>query len=117
MRRQTYSPPIEPPCGRRCERWVRPYRRAMRRRFPRALDHQRWHAESGFRQHKRRLGSALTARGATAQQCEVVLRVLTHNLMILRLRTRGFQQGKPASERRRTARDEEGPLDIGAMLA
>jgi hypothetical protein len=24
--------------------------------------HQRWHAESGFSQHKRRLGSALTAR-------------------------------------------------------
>ena len=49
-------------------RWPKtPYRRAMRRRFPRALYHQRWHAESGFSQHKRRLGSALTARGDASQ--------------------------------------------------
>jgi hypothetical protein len=66
-------------------RWPKtPYRRAMRRRFPRALYHQRWHAESGFSQHKRRLGSALTARSTEAQARELVLRVLTHNLMLLR---------------------------------
>jgi transposase len=76
-------------------RWPKtPYRRAMRRHFPRALYHQRWHAESGFSQHKRRLGSALTARGGAAQQREIVLRVLTHNLMIVRLQTQGFQQSK-----------------------
>ena len=69
-------------------RWPKtPYRRAMRRRFPRTLYHQRWHAESGFSQFKRRLGSALTARGSAAQARELVLRVLTHNLMLLRLRT------------------------------
>ena len=69
-------------------RWPKtPYRRAMRRRFPRALYHRRWHAESGFSQHKRRLGSALTARGTAAQARELVLRVLAHNLMLLRLRT------------------------------
>ena len=74
-------------------RWPKtPYRRAMRRRFPRALYHQRWHAESGFSQHKRRLGSALTARSTAAQARELVLRVLAHNLMLLRLRDRGFQQ-------------------------
>jgi hypothetical protein len=60
-----------------------PYRRAMRREFPIGLYHQRWQAESAFSQHKRRLGSALTARGAAAQQRELVLRVLTHNLALL----------------------------------
>ena len=65
-------------------RWPKaPYRRAMRRRFPRDLYHQRWHAESGFSQHKRRLGSGLTARGDAAQRRELVLRVLTHNLMLV----------------------------------
>jgi transposase len=65
-------------------RWPKTsYRRALRRRFPRALYHQRWHIESGFSQHKRRLGSALTARGHQAQRRELILRVLTHNLMLL----------------------------------
>ena len=65
-------------------RWPKtPYRRAMRKRFPRPLYHQRWHAESGFSQHKRRLGSALTARRDAAQRRELALRVATHNLMLL----------------------------------
>ena len=66
------------------DRWPKaPYRRALRRDFPRELYHQRWHAESAFSQHKRRLGSALTARGTAAQQGELVLRGLTHNLALL----------------------------------
>ena len=65
-------------------RWPKtPYRRAMRRRFEREVYNQRWHAESGFSQHKRRLGSALTARRDAAQRRELVLRVVTHNLMLL----------------------------------
>ena len=65
-------------------RWPKtPYRRTMRHRFPKPLYHQRWHVESGFSQHKRRLGSALTAQRTPAQQREIILRVLTHNLMIL----------------------------------
>ena len=68
----------------------------MRRRFPRAPYRQRWHAESGFSQFKRRLGSALTARGTAAQARELVPRVLAHNLMLLRPRARGFQQSIPA---------------------
>jgi transposase len=64
----------------------------MRRRFPRTLYHLRRRAESGLSQHKRRLGSALTARSTAAQARELVLRVLTHNLMLLRLPARGFQQ-------------------------
>ena len=61
-----------------------PERRALRRQFPRALYRTRWHAESVFSRHKRRLGSALTARRPRAQRRETLLRVLTHNLMILR---------------------------------
>ena len=63
--------------------FAHPYRRAMRRRFRRKLYGQRWHAESGFSQHKRRLGSALTARREDAQVRELALRVATHNLMHL----------------------------------
>jgi len=55
----------------------------MQERFDKALYNQRWHAESGFSQHKRRLGSALTTRHGEAQGREIVLRVLTHNLMLL----------------------------------
>ena len=66
-------------------RWPKtPYRRAQRRAFPRTLYHQRWQAESGYSRHKRRLGSALTTRSTPAQRRELILRVLTHNLMLLR---------------------------------
>ncbi|MBC4018238.1 hypothetical protein, partial [Siccirubricoccus deserti] len=41
---------------------------------------------------KRRLGSALSARSGAAQAREIILRVLTHNLMLLRSPTTGFQQ-------------------------
>ena len=59
------------------------YRRALWVDFPASLYHQRWHAESAFSQHKRRLGSALTARAEDAQQRELALRVITHNLILL----------------------------------
>ena len=66
------------------DRWpAAPYRRAMRLDFPDRTYRQRWHAEGAFSQHKRRLGSALTARGGGAQEGELVLRVLTHNLALL----------------------------------
>jgi hypothetical protein len=44
----------------------------------------RWHAESVFSRHERRLGSALTARRPRAQRRESLLRVLRHDLMIPR---------------------------------
>lgn len=50
---------------------------------PKQIHNQRWLAESGFSQHKRRLGSALTAHGDEAQARELALRVLTHNFMLL----------------------------------
>jgi transposase len=60
------------------------YRRQMRRRFFKRQYGQRWQAESVFSRLKRRLGSALTARSASTQKREILLRVLTHDLMILR---------------------------------
>ena len=65
-------------------RWPKTsYRRATRHRFPKATYNQHWQAESGFSQHKRRLGSALTARSDASQARELALRILTHNLMLL----------------------------------
>lgn len=60
-----------------------PLRRAMHTCFPRSLYHQRWHVESAFSQHKRRFGSALTARSPAAQQRELMLRVITHNTALV----------------------------------
>ena len=72
-------------CRNMGRRWpLTPERRALRRCFPHDLYHQRWHAECVFSRHKRRLGSALTAHRPRAQRRETLLRVLTHNLMILR---------------------------------
>lgn len=66
-------------------KWPRSkYRRQMRRRFPRKVYGQRWQVESSISRHKRRLGPALRARLSEAQRRECLLRVLTHNLMILR---------------------------------
>lgn len=60
------------------------YRAQMYRRFPNRIYGQRWHVESSISQNKRRLGSALTARSDSTQHQECSLRVITHNLMILR---------------------------------
>ena len=59
------------------------YRGQMHRRFPNRKYRHRWHAESGFSRHKRRLGSVLFARSDAARERECYLRVLTHNLMLL----------------------------------
>jgi transposase len=60
------------------------YRRQMDQNFPTRQYGQRWQVESVFSQHKRRLGSALRARRSQARYRECFLRVLTHDLMILR---------------------------------
>lgn len=66
-------------------RWPKTrYRRQMKRRFSQTRYHQRWQIESAISRHRRRLGSAVKARALDAQQREGYLRVLTHNLMILR---------------------------------
>jgi hypothetical protein len=62
------------------------YRRALRACFPWRVYHRRQHVECVFSRDKRRLGDALTARQRAHQDEEQILRVLTHNLMILLLR-------------------------------
>lgn len=59
------------------------YRRQMKRTFHRLIYAHRAQAESVVSRHKRRLGSVLKARNDAAQERECLLRVLTHNLMIL----------------------------------
>ena len=65
-------------------RWpATPYRRLMKTCFPKRKYRQRCQAESGFSRHKRRLGSALSAKREDRQYNELRMRVLTHNLMLL----------------------------------
>ncbi len=64
-----------------------PLRRAMQRRFARGADRavygQRWQVETVNSMIKRNLGSALRARTAIRRKHELLLRVLTHNIMVL----------------------------------
>jgi hypothetical protein len=72
------------------------HRRPLARRFPKKTYGQRWQIETVFSMIKRLLGSALTARSYHSQNREVALRLLTHNLMILKrlLRRTPFQQSR-----------------------
>jgi hypothetical protein len=60
------------------------YRRQLKRRFLNRVYRRRVHVESSFSQDKRQLGSALRARTELGRLHEARLRVMTHNLMILR---------------------------------
>ena len=60
------------------------YRRQMATQFDSQAYGQRWQVESVFSRHKRLLGSALRNRTAKSRKRECLLRVLTHNLMIIR---------------------------------
>ena len=59
-------------------------RRQMKRRFHTRIYGRRWHVESAISQTKRRLGSALRSTTNQARETECLMRVLTHDLMILR---------------------------------
>jgi hypothetical protein len=63
------------------------FRRLMQQRFKRKADKkyygQRWQVETVNSMIKRNLGSALRARTARRRSMELLLRVITHNLMIL----------------------------------
>lgn len=60
------------------------YRREMRQSFDRETYGQRWQIESAYSRNKRRLGSSLRARRWQNQKKEIALRVLTHNLLLVR---------------------------------
>ena len=73
-------PSDKPPKGR--------WRRVMKQRFERLKPKygQRWQVETVNSMIKRRLGSALRARVEPNQFREIILRAITHNVMIVRLR-------------------------------
>src|SRR3954470_11294028 len=68
-------PSAKPPAGR--------WRRRMKARFDKKKYGQRWQTETVNSMLKRRLGSALRARGYWSQCREIILRVITHNGMIV----------------------------------
>jgi hypothetical protein len=74
-------PSDKPPAGK--------WRRRMKQRFDKAKYGQRWQAETVNSMIKRRLGSALRARSYWSQCREIILRVITHNAMIV-IRVRVF---------------------------
>jgi hypothetical protein len=68
-------PSDKPPAGR--------WRRWMRRRLDKKKYGQRWQTETANSMIKRRLGSVLRARSYWSQCREIILRVITHNVMIV----------------------------------
>ena len=60
------------------------YRAEMKHQFDKKTFNRRWQVESVFSQHKRLLGSALRNRSDISRERECLLRILTHNLMIIR---------------------------------
>ena len=72
-------PTDKPPTGR--------WRRVMKPRFARRKRKygQRWQVETVNLMLKRRLGSALRARVEASQFREIILRTITHKVMIIRM--------------------------------
>lgn len=70
------APRIGTPARRRA-RW------RLQRAPARARYAQRWQIESAYSRQKRRTGDALRAHRPAAQRAELLLRALTHNLLIL----------------------------------
>ena len=60
------------------------YRRQIKDNFDKKAYNNRWQIESVFSRNKRLLGSALRNRTEVSRERECLLRVLTHNLMIIR---------------------------------
>lgn len=59
------------------------WRRLMHRQFPKPLYGQRWQCETVFSMIKRRLGSALGVRNYWRQIRALMLKVITHNILII----------------------------------
>jgi len=60
------------------------HRRKTQKSFDNKIYNNRWQIESVFSRNKRLLGSALRNRTEVSRERECLLRVLTHNLMIIR---------------------------------
>jgi hypothetical protein len=70
-------PSDKPPAGR-WRRWMRARVRSLKAKYG-----QRWQTETVNSMIKRRLGSALRARSYWSQCREIILRAITHNVMIV----------------------------------
>jgi len=68
------------------------YRQELHEAFPKEEYGQRWQVETVFSSMKRRLGSALRRRRPFAINREVLLKVITYNLMVILYRYITFQQ-------------------------
>ena len=67
----------------------------MKRRFPKKTYGQRWQVETVFSMIKRRLGATLSARTRWSQARALMLKVITHNIMIVCYVQWGFLQSTP----------------------
>jgi DDE family transposase len=81
-------PSEKPPAGK--------WRRRMKARLDKKKYGQRWQTETVNSMIKRRLGSALRARSYWSQCREIILRVITHNVMIV-VRVRVFYRAHAIS--------------------
>ncbi len=68
------------------------YRRMMKTRFPKKTYGQRWQVETVFSMIKRRLGATLAAKTRWSQDRALMLKVITHNIMIICYVLWGFLQ-------------------------
>ena len=87
------------------------YRRQMKKRFHKRIYNNRWLVESAISRNKRLFGSALRATSEPGKDRECLLRVLTHNLMILRLPIQRFSTEQASNKMARGPRCERGGLD------
>ena len=71
------------------------YRRRMKQQFPNEIYGQRWQVETVFSMIKRRLGAALNAKTYWSQCRALMLKVITHNIMIICYVRWGFLQSIP----------------------
>jgi hypothetical protein len=81
-------PSERPPAGR-WRRWMKQRLKSFKAKYG-----QRWQTEAVNSMIKRRLGSALRARSYWSQCREIILRVITHNVMIV-ARIRVFYRAEP----------------------
>lgn len=82
------------------------YRREMLENFPKDIYGQRWQIETVFSMLKRLLGSALRSRKRYAIDREIMLRVLTINLMIVLHLLCCFQRSRTVTYYRRPQSDK-----------
>lgn len=82
-----------------------PWRRLMATRFNRKRYGQRWQVETVFSMIKRRLGEYVAARGYWRQCRALMLKAITHNILILR-RALGFSTEHPGGDSWALSTDE-----------